>query len=373
MAELKTLRVCHSKDLPILIDRSFDYLYLAYDKLDLYAGQNNIEENYVITSVIPEEPVAGMIYILDSDGSVYRNIDYSNVQIAKIEDTSQIEFLKKAGTLFRVNINQRYLDSQTRSLTLPFNDGKYEMNVSVRNDQKFTEETIAKYNPEKERFEVYGPTTEEFIDYSKPFRGGKTQTVNIRSDGPRLHGEVQISKILNNLLKRASDGLYIKPTDIVPREEFDKWAYDVDDFKNRAQDILDSIDSDLKHMQQLISEENINQTIYNILSEKFGDIQTALDNYAKIVDQMVDIQSEVMQYAITETAKTRSQLNEIINANASWEDLDNTAAEYSQEIDYYSKAEDYLYPEVEENEELTDDEVTAILSAVAQYIVTEES
>ena len=65
MAELKTLRVCHSKDLPRLPDRSFDYLYLAYDKLDLYAGQNNIEENYIITSALPEEPVPGMIYILD--------------------------------------------------------------------------------------------------------------------------------------------------------------------------------------------------------------------------------------------------------------------------------------------------------------------
>lgn len=365
MAELKTLRVCHSKDLPGLLDRSFDYLYLAYDKLDLYAGQNNINENYVITSALPESPVPGMIYILDTDGSVYRNMDYSNIQIAKIEDESQIAFIKNAGTLFRVNANNRYLDSQTRTLTLPFNDGKYELNISVKNDQKFTNDTIAKYNEKKERFEIYGPMNEDFIDFSKPFRGGKTQTVNIRADGPRITAEVQVSKILDNLLKKASDGLYIKPNSIVSREEFDKWAYDVDDFKNRAQDILDSVDSDIKYMQGLISEENINNTIYNILSQKFEDIQTALDNYARIANQMVDIQSQVMQYAITETAKTRTQLNEIIAANSSWEEIDTASSEYIQEIDYYSKSEEYLYPE------LTDDEITAILSVVAQYIATE--
>ena len=365
MAGLKTLRVCLSKDLPKLPDRSFEYLYLAYDKLDLYAGQNNIEENYVVTSALPEEPVPGMIYILDTDGSVYRNIDYSNVQIAKIEDNSQIEYIKKLGTLFRINANRRYLDSQTRTLTLPFNDGKYELNVSVKNDQIFDKSTIMKYNEDHERFEVYGPLNEEFIDFSKPFRGGKTETVHIKTDGPKIKADVQISKMIDNLLKKASDGLYIKSTDIVTRDEFNKFVKEVDKFKVTADSIFNSIDSDIKNMQELISEESVSSTIYDILSQKFGDIQTALDNYAAVVQQMTDLQTRVMQYAIEETAKTREQLNATLAANANWEELDNASTEYTQEIDYYSKAEDYLYPE------LTDDEVTAILSAVAQYIVTE--
>lgn len=365
MAELKTLRVCHSKDLPTMPERSFNYLYLAYDKLDLYAGQNNIEENYVITSALPEEPVNGMIYILDTDGSVYRHIDYSVVQIAKIEDNSQVEYLKKVGTLFQVNANRRYVDSQTRTLTLPFNDGKYELNVSVRNDTVFDNDTIMKYNKDKERFEVYGPIPEDFIDFSKPFRGGNTETVHIRADGPRIRAEVQVSKILNNLLKKASDGLYIKPTSIVSREEFDAWAGQINDFKDRADDILNMIDTDIQYMRDIISEENVNDTIYKMLSEKFTDIQTALDNYSALVNRMNQIQEEVMQYAAMETEATRKQLNDIITANANWQELDTASEEYTPEIDYYKKSEEYLYPE------LTDDEVTAILSAVAQYIATE--
>ena len=50
MANMKKLRVCLSRDIPALPDRSFNYLYLAYDKLDLYAGQNKLEENYAISS-----------------------------------------------------------------------------------------------------------------------------------------------------------------------------------------------------------------------------------------------------------------------------------------------------------------------------------
>lgn len=339
------LRVCHSKDLPGLVDRSFNYLYFAYDKLDLYAGQNNIEENYVITSALPEEPVPGMIYILDTDGSVYRNIDYSNIKIATIEDNSQIDFIKKAGTLFRVNANRRYIDSQTRTLTLPFNDGKYEMNVSVKNDQQFTDETILKYNQSKERFEVYGPLNEEFIDFSKPFRGSKTDTVDIKVDGPKIRAEVKLSQILGNLLKKSSDGLYIKPTDIVAREEFDKFSKDVDDFKNKAQDILGNIDSDISEMQNLISEDNVNETIYNILSQKFEDIQLALDNYAAVVEELDNIRDQVMQYAIDETAKTRAMLQDTLAVNSAWEDLDTASTEYTQEVDYYSKSEEYLYHE----------------------------
>lgn len=344
MAELKTLRVCHSKDLPAMPERSFDYLYLAYDKLDLYAGQNNIEENYVITSALPEEPVNGMIYILDTDGSVYRHIDYSIVHIAKIEDESQIDYLKKVGTLFQVNTNRRYIDSQTRTLTLPFNDGKYELNVSVRNDAVFDNDTIMKYNKNKERFELYGPIPEEFIDFSKPFRGGDTKTVHIKADGPRIAADVKISKILDNLLKEASDGLYIKSKSIVTKEEFDKWAAQTDDFVRRAEDILNNIDNDIKYMKDIISEENVNDTIYRILNEKFTDIESALDNYSALVNKTNAIQEEVIQYAQDETEATRKQLNDIINANSNWQDLDTASEDYTPEIDYYQKSEEYLYP-----------------------------
>lgn len=351
------LRVCHSKDLPALPDRSRDYIYLTYDKLDLYAGQNDIDENYIITDKLQDSSVEvpGMIYILNTDGSVYRNIDYTNVKLANIEDKSQIEYLQKIGTIFRVNSNRRYIDSQTRTLTLPFNNGKYELNVSFKNNQIFDENTILKYNPNKERFEIFGPMNEEFIDFSKPFRGGETDTIKLQTDGPRIHGQVKISKQLGNILKATKDGLFISPQDIVTADVYEAYYKKLNDFESRASLVMTTIEDDITEMKSLISPEGIDKQIVSILSGKFDDIQTYLDNYATLVQQMNDLQTSIMNYAMSETAKTRKQLQEELAKTYNWEDLDGAASEYTEEVNYYEKAEEYLYPENTVNLEVDED------------------
>ena len=135
---MKTLRVCLSSDLPGLLDRNPDYLYFLYDKLFLYSGQNMIDVNFVITERIPDidDQVPGMIYILNTDGSVHRKVDYVDTVVAEIEEDSQIELLRKAGTMYYVNSDHRYMDSQRRTLTLPYNNGNYELAVAAKNDAK---------------------------------------------------------------------------------------------------------------------------------------------------------------------------------------------------------------------------------------------
>ena len=97
-------------------------------------------------------------------------------------------------------------------------------------------------------------------------------------------------------------------------------------------------------MKDIISEENVNDTIYRILNEKFTDIESALDNYSALVNKTNAIQEEVIKYAQDETEATRKQLNDIINANSNWQDLDTASEDYTPEIDYYQKSEEYLYP-----------------------------
>ena len=135
---MKTLRVCLSSDLPGLLDTNPDYLYFLYDKLFLYSGQNMLTVNFSIVNEIPniEDQVPGMIYILNTDGTVHRKVDYVDTIVAEIEDDSQVELLKKAGTMYYVNSDHRYLDSQRRILTLPYNDGNYELAVAAKNDAK---------------------------------------------------------------------------------------------------------------------------------------------------------------------------------------------------------------------------------------------
>lgn len=367
---MKTLRVCLSSELPDILSRSRDFIYFAYDKLILYAGQNAITENFAIVSSMPEDPVVGMIYIFDTDGSVHRYINYSDTTIAKIENSSQINLLKKAGTMYYVNVNRRYLDSQRRTLTLPFNDGTYELAVSMKNNQMFTNDTIMKYNTEHERFEIYGPMDEDFIDFSKPFRGAKTDTLNINVDGPVIRGFVRISNTANNRIKAASDGLYVYLGDKLDSETFAKWSQDVADYKKYCSAVLDKIEAELDNLESIASEEVITEEIMSILRTKYEDIDTAIANYQDVVDSLNRIETTVLSYASELVAQTRNELRSELDENASWEDLDD-GADFVPEVDYYNIAEEYLYP----NDELSEEELTTLLinAAVIAYIAEENN
>ena len=362
MADLKTLRVCLSSELPTEVNRSYDYIYFTYDKLGLYLGQNEYYDNFVVAESMPETPVEGIIYLIYSDGSAHRYIDYSDIKIAEIEDASQIELLKQAGTVFAVNANRRYFDSQQRTLTLPFNNGIYELAVSARNDQMYTNDTIMKYNTDKERFEIYGPSSEEFIDFSKPFRGGKSSTVEINVDNHRLQGNVRISKMLDNILRSTSDGLYAITKNKVDKDTFNDFIKSTSEFKKYAQDVLNNLSGEIEAIEGLISEQAIDEKIMKVLTERFSDIEHGLAMYSEIYDSLTRIETEVMMYATTTIASNRQEILDKIE----WDDLDDSAESYVSEIDYYNKSEEYYKPH-----QITYEEMQIIFAAAIQMYIND--
>ena len=367
---MKTLRVCLSSDLPGLLDRNPDYLYFLYDKLFLYSGQNMIDVNFVITERIPDidDQVPELIYILNTDGSVHRKVDYVDTVVAEIEEDSQIELLRKAGTMYYVNSDHRYMDSQRRTLTLPYNDGNYELAVAAKNDAKFNNNTILKFNEKSQRFEMYGEQDEEFIDFSKPFRGKTTNTAQVTVDGPKIMAMVRISNAVGNILKAASDGLLVKSFGFVDRETFDEWTKYVDDFKKHAQDILDKIDSELSGVKDLITPEYIHQEIMTELIKKYPDIETALENYQQVADSLGDIENSVMSYASNTIINASNSIDAKLEEYSNWDNLDNSHDIYIQECNYYEKAEEYYYPEIRKSEYLA-----IIGTAISMYLKEEET
>ena len=285
-----------------------------------------------------------MIYILNTDGSVHRMIEYEDVVIAEIEDPEQIEILRKAGTMFYVNARHRYIDSQRRVLTLPFNDGKYELNVSTQKDTVYDENTILKYNPEKDRFEVYSDTGEDFIDYSKPFRGATTPSVEIKVDGPRVSAQVRVSKEERNILRTSSDGLFIPTGNYVTKETFDKWSSDVFDIKTTCDEILDRVTKELEEMEKLVTPEYIQATILALLDEKFGDIETAIENYDIYVSQLDNLENRVVNYAANTIVSNRNEIINKIDAYQTLRDLDDECSTYANEVNYYEKEKEWDNP-----------------------------
>lgn len=339
---MKTLKVCLARDLPVESDRLSNYLYFTYDDLKLYSGQNYIEDNFAIVDEIPEDQVYGLIYILNTDGSVHKLVDYADEKIAEIESEDQIEILQKAGTMFYVNSRHRYLDKQRRVLTLPFNDGNYELNASTKKEDVFDENTILKFNTETNRFEVYADTSEDFIDFSKPLRGSTTNTVITEVNGARLFAKVRLSKEVNNMLKSSSDGLYVASSDYVTKEVFDEWSRDVFDIRATCYEILNRIKRELDEVTALVTPEYIEQKIYDVLEDKFGDIRTALDNYDTYVAQLDELENQIVTYVTNELVNTRNELNDRIDQYQAIDDLDDSGQDYVHEINYYEKCKQYL-------------------------------
>ena len=382
---MKTLRVCLSSELPAPIDRSPDYLYFAYDKLYLYNGQNLMSDNFAIASAIPQEQVTGMIYILDTDGSVHRKVDYSDETIATIEDPSQIDLLQKAGTMFFVNADHRYIDSQRRSLTLPFNDGTYELNVSAKNDAVYDNNTILKFNEKSNRFEMYSDTSEDFIDYSKVVRGGSTNTVDMSVNGPRLYGNVKVSNMAGNILKKSSDGLFAKSDNLLEREEFNEWVTNTTDFRKYALDVLGRLENELNAAKELVNRDTILMEIMRQLSARYPSIEVALRNYDDFKATLDAIEADLMTYAEENIREIRTYLYGQMDTNSNWNNLDDSHETFEHEVNFYEKAEEWFYPDLPLTKRkvligtgigvylseypVTDEKMAIIASAIQQYMI----
>lgn len=362
---LKIFRVCLSSELPPERERQDNYIYLTYDTLTLYLGQNEFYDNFSVSESFPETPVNGMIYLLTSDGSVHRSIDYSDEKLADIEDESQIELLRGVGTTFSVNANRRYLDSQKRTIALPFNDGMYELAVSARNDLVVDNNTIVKYNEDTEKFEIYGGSGDDFIDYSKSIHGGTTPTVEMKVDGTRLNGNVRISKVHDNILRQTSDGLFAKVNDKADKADFDEFYSSYQEFKQHATDVLDNLSAEISAIEAVISEEKVYETIYEVLEEKFDDIQTYIDNYQAIYERMGELETELVYYATYNINAAKAE----ILATIEWDDMDDLY--YHVDVDYYQKAKDYYTRPTPPEPGPTEEELEIILAAAIQMYLND--
>ena len=231
----------------------------------------------------------------------------------------------------------------------------------------YDENTILKFNPDTNRFEVYGDSTEEFIDFSKPFRGAETATAKFNVDGPRISADLKISKVAGNIIKLIEDGLYVNGDKFVKARDFAEFLTYYNEFSRNTRATLDHINEELEDVKQLITPEYINAEIYSILEEKFPTIHTAINNYADFVARLAEIENEVIDYMVTHTAEAIEYVNNVVEENSSWDDLDSAAQTFTPEIDYFAKSVEATssYP--------TGDNLEALLNAaVSAYIAAEE-
>lgn len=319
---MKTLRVCLAGELPLILDRDPNFIYFLYDKLTVFVGQNMYNDNYAIVEQIPENPINGMLYFC-LDGYVRALIDHSIIDIAKIENNNQLEALKNTGTTFLVNSERRYLDLQRRIITLPFQNGTYELTVSLANDLLVDKDTVVAYNEKTNQFEISGKRQDFDLVFTDGYYGKDTKSASINVENNTIKTNIKISSAYDNILKIISDGLYVNVKDRVTTDQFNNWKSQYENYKEKIDTFISILSNEVESAQNIISEESVSKRILKALEEKYPDIEEALNKLNNMSSQFEGIESRCIEYTDEHFNSAYTKLNNSIQTavNDPWEEF----------------------------------------------------
>lgn len=310
MSELRTFRVCTSKQLPISSQRSSNFIYFTYDTLIVYLGQVKYSDPYAIVETLPKDPARGVMYFCLDTGLVKFKDDLEVNTLAKIESDDQLEILKQSGTMFFYNARSRYLDKQTKTVSLPYQNGTYELTVALANELKINENTVIRYNVDTNQFEISG----DIEDYGQlntyGYSGKNTSTATTTVVDGKISTEVKVSKAYDNLLKNTSGGLFVSATDKVSREEFEGLRSNYQDYKGTLEYYLKTIQAVAAAGQDLVNRDSINAKIAKALENAYPDIDKAVKNYDELLADIRGIEGRSKEYTDIETNEAKNDILE---------------------------------------------------------------
>lgn len=347
---MKTLRVCHSRDLPSIESRDSNFIYFLYDKLEVFLGQNYYSDPYAIVETYPfDNVVAGMLYFCLDDGYVKAQVNLVDTKIAHVESDEQLEILKQAGTTFFVNAERRYLDTRTRCISLPFRNGSYELTVGLAADLEIDENTVIGFNPETQEFEIIGDIQDFDLVFSRDYKGKNTSSVNTNVEDHKISGDIKLNPAYDNIIKETPNGLYATVNDRVTSVVFENWTETFKAYKTAMDAYIADLADLIEEAEELISSDTIARKILEAVEQVYPEIDEALANYDTYAQKIDEIDEEIIDYADNKFNESVLELNETIeNATADpWDDFEEPTP-ISPE------------PESENNQDSSDDNIEVI-------------
>lgn len=320
---MKTLRVCHSDALPSIHERDINYIYFLYDKLEVFLGQNYYSDPYAIVESFPSSPVAEMLYFCLDDGKIKARVSLQDTIIAEIESEEQLEILKQAGTTFFVNSDRRYLDVKSKLITLPYNNGTYELTLSLANDLKIDENTVIGFNPETQQFEIIGDIQDFDLVFSRKYKGKETNSVATHVEDHKISADVKLNPADDNIIKETPFGLYASVSDRVNSTVFEKWTEKFKDYKDDMKEFINEISDLIEEAEEIISTDTIGRKIMESLARVYPEIDEALANFDEYAQKIDEMDTGIKEYTDDKYNDTREELIDIINdaTNDPWGDF----------------------------------------------------
>lgn len=313
MANMKVLNVCLAKDLPLFNERTPDNMYFLYDKLELYIGQTRYYNPFAIVETIPDTPIQGMLYlVLDGFVRIYTN--YSVVEIAEINSDDELELLKQSGTAFFTNSEKRYLDLRRRLITLPYQNGTYELTLSLANSLKIDEDTVIGFNTETNQFEIIGNKEDYDLVFAKCYRGKESKTADIEVSDGYISGKVKVSHAYDNMLRYINDGLYACADDKMTKREFESWIENFRKYKTEMESYLREAKKKFESgTSSPTTEASITAKIIEALNNAYPGIEQALNEYESLDKDLSKMESRCNAYTDEKFKEAFDDIVEMLN------------------------------------------------------------
>lgn len=328
---LKTLRVCLSTELPTISDRDPNFIYFVYDKLVLFNGQNMYYDDFAIIEEMPEEAVEYLWYIC-LDGYIRIKADYSIIEIAQIENEDQLEFLRKAGSLFFYKSNKRYFDTRRQLLELPYMNGSYIMSIHLANNIILDKDTAIVFNPETSEFEIagrkhdYDEYPEENIEVDLPVikKVESSNTVDLKIENGTIKSNIKISPSDGNIIRIGKNGIYASVEDRVTQDAFRQYITKYNQYKDELANVIHNLDIQIQSAQDIVSVESVTNRIRESLAETYDEIEYALSQFDEWAPKFQGIESRCLARINQNFEQFNAEMKEEMNnyLNHPWSELD---------------------------------------------------
>lgn len=311
----KVLRVCNSEFLPPLSERDPNYVYFVYDKMAVYLGQNYYSDPFCVVEEMPKHPVEGMLYIT-IEGKLMTYIDYNAIEIGEIEDQAQIKYLYDAGTVYFMKAEYRYLDAQTRTIQLPYQNGSYQLSVNLAKNIIIDKNTVIRYNPETGRFEIDGRMYGETVNKSDmigDLKGSETESTFTNIINGHIRVDLKISQEAGNLIQLLDSGVYASIDEYLTDEELEKLRTSLDLYKASLNKYLAELKAVVDAADISVSEDALIMRIKNELDKYHPNITKILDHYEEVYNHLLKLREDSKEYTDKRFLETREAISKYID------------------------------------------------------------
>ena len=202
------------------------------------------------------------------------------------------------------------MDLRRRTVTLPFQNGTYELTVSLANNLKIDENTVIGFNPETNCFEIIGKYDDFDMVFLRRYRDLDTSTVDIHVSEHKISADVKISQEEGNILKANTDGLYAASGDKVTMERFNSLVNSFRSYREDMEDYMNAL-AEIVGMEQGTG--TLAERIDAALNKVYPEIDQALENFETYARKLDGLEDRVNQYTDEKFAEVKETLTTLFN------------------------------------------------------------